>query len=181
MDFIKIPGTGKEDKVYLIRGVRVMIDRDLAEAFGVETKYLKRVVKRNAELFSSVNLMFEITEEENLRCQFVTSSWGGSRHLPYAFTEDGIRVLAQVLKRQVEVDFSQGDSSVVEPEIISKPWSEGTVELYQPNKETSIEVRVEAETVWLTQEQMVTLFQSSKSNISEHVKKIYDQEELESF
>ena len=82
-----------------------------------------------------------------MRCQFVTSSWGGSRHLPYAFTEEGVRALAQVLKRQVEVDFSQGDSSVVEPEIIAKPWSEGTVELYQPNKETSIEVRVEAETV----------------------------------
>ncbi len=75
-------------KIYLIREVKVMLDRDLAELYGVETKRLKEQVRRNIERFPE-DFMFELTKEElkNLRSQFATSSWGGARYLPMAFSE----------------------------------------------------------------------------------------------
>ncbi len=75
-----------------------MLDRDLAELYGVETSNLKRQVNRNKDRFPE-DFLFELTKEEveNLRCQFGTSSWGGSRYLPYAFTRDGILTLSSVL------------------------------------------------------------------------------------
>ena len=75
-----------------------MLDKDLAELYGVETKQLKRQVKRNVERFPD-DFMIELTEIEfeNLRSQFGTSSWGGSRYLPLAFTEHGVLMLSSVL------------------------------------------------------------------------------------
>ena len=86
-------------KIYLIRGVKVMLDKDLAELYEVETKALKQAVKRNMDIFPD-HFMFELTEDEFsiLRSQFVTSSWGGQRYLPFVFTELGILQLANVLK-----------------------------------------------------------------------------------
>ena len=78
-----------EKKIFLIRGMNVMLDRDLAGLYGVETKYLTRQVRRNIERFPE-DFMFQLTREEFLRCQIVTSSWGGRRYLPYAFTEQGV-------------------------------------------------------------------------------------------
>ena len=94
-------------KIYLIRNVKVMIDRDLAELYGVETKRLKEQVRRNIERFPE-DFMFELTKEEliNLRSQFATSSWGGARYSPIAFSEHGILMLSSVLKseRAVQVN-----------------------------------------------------------------------------
>ena len=72
-------------KIFLIRGKKVMLDRDLAELYEVETKVLKRAVRRNIDIFPG-NFMFELSEDEfsDLRSQFVTSSWGGQRYLPYS-------------------------------------------------------------------------------------------------
>ena len=86
-------------KIYFIRGEKVMLDRDLAELYGVETKVLKQAVKRNIDVFPK-HFMFELTEEEfrNLRSQIVTSSWGGQRYLPYVFTEHGVLQLANALR-----------------------------------------------------------------------------------
>lgn len=88
-------------KIYLIRGQKVMLDRDLADMYNVETKVLKQAVKRNVEIFPE-HFMFELTKEENesLRSQFVTSKTGrgGARYLPMAFTEHGVLQLASVLK-----------------------------------------------------------------------------------
>ncbi len=85
-------------KIYFIRGIRVMLDRDLAELYGVETKVLKQAVRRNMDRFPS-DFMFELNKEEfaNLRSQFVTSSWGGARYKPFAFTEQGVAMLSSVL------------------------------------------------------------------------------------
>ena len=85
-------------KIYMIRQVKVMLDRDLAELYGVETKVLKQAVKRNMKRFPS-DFMFELSKEEftNLRSQIVTSSWGGSRYTPMAFTEQGVAMLSSVL------------------------------------------------------------------------------------
>jgi len=85
--------------IYLIRGKKVMLDRDLAALYGVETKRLKEQVKRNIERFPE-DFMFELTKEEteNLRSQIATSSWGGTRYSPMAFTEHGVLMISSVLK-----------------------------------------------------------------------------------
>ncbi len=96
-------------KIYLIRGTKVMLDRDLATLYGVETKVLKQAVRRNIKRFPP-DFMFELTKEElkNWRSQFVTSNSirMGLRHLPMVFTEQGVAMLSSVLKsdRAVEVN-----------------------------------------------------------------------------
>ena len=86
-------------KIYNIRGEKVMFDKDLAKLYGVETKYLKRQVRRNIERFP-LDFMFELAKEEvnNLRSHFGTSSWGGTRYQPMAFTEQGVAQLSSVIK-----------------------------------------------------------------------------------
>ena len=85
--------------IYQTRGYKVMLDKDLAELYGVETKRLKEQVRRNIERFPE-DFMFELSqdEHENLRSQFATSSWGGTRYVPMAFTEHGVLMLSSVLK-----------------------------------------------------------------------------------
>lgn len=94
-----IPVEMIEKKILLIRGEKVMLDADLAELYGVETKMLVRAVKRNVDRFPT-DFMIQLNKEEfeNLRFQFGTSSrWGGRRYLPYAFTEQGVAMLSSVL------------------------------------------------------------------------------------
>ena len=95
------------DKIHLIRGTKVMLGKDLATLYGVETKVLKQAVRRNIKRFPS-DFMFELTKDEfqNLRSQIVTSSWGGARYIPMAFTEQGVAMLSSVLKsdRAIEVN-----------------------------------------------------------------------------
>ena len=102
-----IPIERIEKRILLLRGQKVMLDTDLAELYGVETGALKRAVKRNRERFPE-DFMFELTFQEVgiLRCQIGTSSWGGQRFLPYAFTEQGVAMLSSVLKskRAVQVN-----------------------------------------------------------------------------
>jgi len=83
-----------QHKIYEIRGQKVMLDFDLAEMYQTETKRLKEAVRRNIERFPA-DFMFELTskEWEILRTQFATSSWGGARYQPFAFTEQGVAML----------------------------------------------------------------------------------------
>ena len=92
-----------QNKIYKIRGQRVMLDRDLAELYGVTTGNLNKAVKRNIERFPE-RFMFQLTEHEFLRFQNGISSWGGTRKLPYAFTEQGIAMLSSVLKSKTAVE-----------------------------------------------------------------------------
>jgi len=87
------------NKIYYIRGQKVMLAFDLAILYNVETKRLNEQVKRNSSRFPE-DFTFQLTENEfeNLKSQIATSSWGGSRTLPYAFTEHGILMLSSVLK-----------------------------------------------------------------------------------
>lgn len=96
-----------ESKILLIRGQKVMLDADLAELYGVETRRLNEQVGRNIERFP-VDFMFQLTAEEfaNLKSQFATSSWGGRRKLPYAFTEHGAIMAASVLNSQRAIEIS---------------------------------------------------------------------------
>ena len=94
-------------RIYFIRDLNVMLDRDLAELYGVETKVLKQAVRRNIKRFPE-DFMFVLTNQEVriLRSQLVTSSWGGSRYLPMVFTEQGVAMLSTVLnsKRAIRVN-----------------------------------------------------------------------------
>lgn len=94
-------------KILLIRGKRVMFDRDLAKLYEVDTRQLTRQVRRNMDRFPE-DFMFQLTKGElqNLMCQIGTSSWGGTRKLPYVFTEQGVAMLSGVLhsKRAVQVN-----------------------------------------------------------------------------
>ena len=85
-------------RILLLRNQKMLLDADLAELYGVPTKVLLQAVKRNLERFPD-DFMFQLTDQEfsHLRSQSVTSSWGGRRHAPYAFTEQGVAMLSGVL------------------------------------------------------------------------------------
>ncbi len=88
--------------ILVIRGEKVILDADLAGLYGVETGALVRAMKRNIERFPS-DFMFQLSDEEweNLRCQFgISSSWGGRRTAPFAFTEQGVAMLSSVLRSE---------------------------------------------------------------------------------
>jgi hypothetical protein len=94
-----------QKKIFEIRGQKIMLDFHLAELYEVETKQLKQAVKRNLNRFPP-DFMFELNDKElrNLRSQFVTSSWGGSRYKPYAFTEHGIAMLSSILNSEKAIN-----------------------------------------------------------------------------
>lgn len=93
-----------QNKIYFIRNQYVMLDRDLAELYQVETKVLNQAVKRNIKRFPE-DFMFKLSHDEtaNLRSHFVTSSWGGSRYQPLAFTEQGLAMLSGLLNSDVAI------------------------------------------------------------------------------
>ena len=104
-DMNSITVSNIQSRIYNIRGVQVMIDRDLAEMYGVETAQLNRQVKRNIERFPE-DFMFQLTKEECeiLKCQNGTSSWGGDRRaLPHAFTEQGLAMLSGILRSDTAI------------------------------------------------------------------------------
>ena len=97
-----------KSRIYTVRSVQVIIDRDLASLYGVEAKYLNRQVKRNIERFPE-DFMFQLTKEECLRCQIVTLNEGQGQHLkymPYAFTENGIAMLSGVLRSHTAIEIN---------------------------------------------------------------------------
>jgi phage regulator Rha-like protein len=91
-------------KIHVIRDCKVMLDSDLAELYGVETRVLNQSVRRNKNRFPE-DFMFQLNDKEleNLRSQSVTSSWGGRRYPPYAFTEQGVAMLSSVINSKVAV------------------------------------------------------------------------------
>lgn len=102
-----------ENKIYEIRGQKVMLDFDLAEMYEVETKYLKRIVRRNMIRFPE-DFLFQLSNEElnsltiKLRCQIGTSNKGGLRYAPFAFTEQGVAMLSGLLNspRAIQVNIN---------------------------------------------------------------------------
>ena len=98
-----------KNKIYTVRGVQVMLDRDLAELYGVLTGNLNKAVKRNIKRFPR-KFMFQLTEIEykNLTSQIVISSldWGGRRKLPFVFSEQGVAMLSGVLRSDIAIKIS---------------------------------------------------------------------------
>ena len=102
-----IPDELVMNKIYFVRGQKIMLDRDLAELYGVETKVLNQAVKRNADRFPE-DFMFQLTKDEweFLRSQFVTLETGRGKYpkfLPFAFTEQGVAMLSSVLKSETAI------------------------------------------------------------------------------
>jgi hypothetical protein len=110
METLIIPNEIIENRIFLIRGKKVMLDDDLARLYGVQTKVLNQAVKRNMARFPE-DFMFQLTKQEAeiwksqivisneiLKSRIVTSRWGGKRKLPYVFTEQGVAMLSSVLK-----------------------------------------------------------------------------------
>ena len=96
-----------QNKIYEIRGVKIMLDFDLAEMYQVETKVLNQSVRRNIKRFPP-DFMFQLTKQEVaiLRSQFVTSSWGGVRYQPHAFTEQGIAMISGLLHSDIAISIN---------------------------------------------------------------------------
>ena len=96
-----------KQSIHEIRGKKVILDFDLAKMYQVETKRLKESVRRNIRRFPE-DFMFELSTEEwvILRTQFATSSWGGQRYNPYAFTEQGVAMLSSVLNSEIAIDIN---------------------------------------------------------------------------
>ena len=97
-----------QNRIYEFRGQKVMLDHDLAEMYGVQTKVLNQAVKRNIERFPS-DVMFQISSEEtqDWRSQFVTSNQrGGTRYMPFAFTEQGVAMLSSILNSEVAIEIN---------------------------------------------------------------------------
>ena len=104
---VRVPDEVVERRIYLIRGIKVMLDSDLARLYGVATGNLNLAVRRNAERFPP-DFMFQLTDGElrNLMLQYARSSWGGRRKLPFAFSEHGVAMLSAVLRSQRAVEMS---------------------------------------------------------------------------
>ena len=96
-----------KQSIHEIRGQKVILDFELAKMYQVETKRLKESVRRNIRRFPE-DFMFELSTEEwvILRTQFATSSWGGQRYNPYAFTEQGVAMLSSVLNSEIAIDIN---------------------------------------------------------------------------
>ena len=95
-----------QNRIYEIRGFRVMLDFDLAERYGIETRVLKQAVRRNIERFEGDDFMFEVTKDELSRSQIVILNKGrGSniKYLPFAFTELGVSMLSSVLNSKAAI------------------------------------------------------------------------------
>lgn len=106
---VQVPRERIEQRILMIRGHKIILDRDLAAMYGVTTRDLNKAVSRNLERFPE-DFMLQLTRSEfnNLKFQFGTSSWGGTRKLPRAFTEQGIAMLSGVLrsKRAIHVNIA---------------------------------------------------------------------------
>lgn len=130
-----------QNKIYEIRGQKVMLDFDLAEMYGTETKYLKRSVKNNIQRFP-VDFMFELTKEEfhSLRCQNCTLNSGRGKHpkyLPYVFTELGVSMLSSVLNSNlaIEINISIMRAFVAVRKMIANPPTDKISDLEKEVKE----------------------------------------------
>lgn len=130
-----------QNKIFEVRGQKVMLDFHLAEMYDVETKVLNQSVKRNIKRFPE-DFMFQLTNNEydNLRSQIVTSSWGGARTLPYAFTEHGVTMLAGVLRSDKAI---QINLQIVRTFIALRQYAFGYVELNRKLEEFMVETNMQ--------------------------------------
>ena len=151
---IQIQPADIKHKIYDIRGQRVMLDFDLAELYEVETRILNQAVKRNFKRFPS-DFMFQLTNKEfdNLMSQIVISRWGGTRKLPYAFTEHGVTMLASVLRSDKAVDIN---IQIVRAFIALRQYALGYAELNQKLEAFMVETNMQFNDIYMALTEMAT-------------------------
>ena len=153
-----------QNKIYEIRGQRVMLDFDLSELYEVETRSLNQAVKRNIRRFPS-DFMFQLTNNklENLISQSVTSRWGGIRKLPYAFTEHGVTVLASVLRseRAIEINIQ-----IVRAFIALSQFALGYAELNQKIEKFMLETNMQFSDIYQALTEMANQNEQDKKPIN---------------
>jgi len=149
-----------QNKIFEIRGMRVMLDFDLATLYEVETRALNQAVKRNVKRFP-FDFMFQLTnlEYENLISQFVTSSWGGVRKLPFAFTEHGVTMLASVLRSEKAIEIN---IQIVRAFIALRQYALGYAELNQKLENFMIETNMQFNDIYKALTEMASQKEAKK-------------------
>ena len=144
-----------QNKIYEIRGQRVMFDFDLAGLYDVETRALNQAVKRNSRRFPE-DFMFQLSKSEfdNLMSQNVISSWGGTRKLPYAFTEHGVTMLASVLRSEIAIDIN---IQIVRAFIALRQYALGYAELNQKLESFMVEANMQFNDIYQALTEMTSL------------------------
>jgi len=155
-----------QNKIYEIRGHRVILDFDLAELYQVPTKAIKQAVKRNLKRFPE-DFMFELNEDEwqILRSQFVTSSWGGTRYYPFAFTEQGVAMLSSVLRSEIAIEVN---ISIMRAFVKIRKFSSAYYELNQRLETFMIETNMQFNDIY----QALTELASKKEEKSQPRKRV---------
>lgn len=129
-----------QNKIFEIRGYKVILDKDLAELYEVTTSNLNKAVKRNLDRFPE-DFMFQLNNDEfNLIFQNGTSSWGGTRKLPYAFTEHGVAMLAGLLNSQKAIEIN---IQIVRAFVMLRQYALGYAELNQKLENFMIETNMQ--------------------------------------
>ena len=153
-----------QNKIFEIRGQKVMLDFNLAELYDVETRVLNQAVKRNPKRFPS-DFMFQLTntELENLMSQIVTSSWGGLRKLPYAFTEHGVTMLASILRsdKAIEVNIQ-----IVRAFIALRQFALGYAELNQKLEGFMLETNMQFSDIYQALTEMASQNEQDKKPLN---------------
>jgi len=110
-----------KNSIHEIRGKKVILDFELAKMYQVETKYLKRTVRNHLKRFPS-DFMFELSNDEwnDLRCKNSTTSWGGQRYLPFAFTEQGVAMLSGLLNSDLAIEMN---ISIMRAFVMIRQWA----------------------------------------------------------
>ncbi len=149
-----------QNKIYEIRGLRVMLDFDLAEMYETETKRLKEAVRRNLNRFPA-DFMFELNPNEwkILRTQFATSSWGGVRYQSFAFTEQGVAMLASILNSPKAIEIN---ISIVRAFIALRQYALGYAELNQKLENFMIETNMQFNDIYQALTEMASQKDISK-------------------
>ncbi len=157
-----IPDENLWRKIYFIRERKIIIDSDLAEMYGVATKRINEAVKRNSERFPD-DFMFQLSQDEwnNLKSQIATSSWGGRRILPYAFTEHGILMLSSVLKSERAV---QVNIRIMRVFILMKELINGNEKLLSKIQKIEMEMAEQGENIQLVFDYLEQFVQKKKKS-----------------
>jgi hypothetical protein len=176
-----------QTKLVTIRGREVMLDRDLADLLNMETKVFNQTIKRNVSFFNTSDC-FQLSNDEFLdwRSQFVTSNSDkqGLRRPPYAFTINGIELLKIIFKKPDQMDMLETILLVFDGYCNSNESTDIEVNnqliLYTScDGEVQFDVQFDGDTVWLTQQQMASLFDSTVPNISMHIDNVFIEKEIE--
>ena len=143
-----------QNKIYELRGQRVMLDFDLAELYQTETKRLKEAVRRNIDRFPG-DFMFELDKKEwnILRTQNASSSWGGARYQPFAFTEQGVAMLASVLNSPKAI---QINIQIVRAFIVLRQYALGYAELNKKLEMFMLETNIQFNDIYQALTELAT-------------------------